>query len=99
FTDNLSFYAFTQDRVRRRALERVLEIIGEAARRVSEPFCEAHTEVPWRKIIAKRNVLIHEYDEILEELLWKTAREDAPALIAAIAPLLPDPPRTEEDRP
>lgn len=45
-------------------VERRLEIIGEAARRLSEPFRLAHPEVPWRLVIGQRNVMAHQYDEI-----------------------------------
>jgi uncharacterized protein with HEPN domain len=82
---------FLQDRVRRRALERMLELIGEAARRVT-PVCQAeHPEIPWRRIIGQRNILAHEYGRIDPKLLYKTAREDMPSLIAALERILPRP--------
>ena len=62
---------------RKPVIERVLEIIGEAARRVSEPLRPKNPEIPWSRIIAHRNVLAHEYDEIHQELVWKTATERA----------------------
>jgi len=92
FVHSLSFDAYQKDRIRQLALERALEIIGEAARRVSEPFRQAHPEIPWSRIIANRNVLAHEYDEIYQELLWKTATEHIPALIGMLEPLVPPEP-------
>jgi uncharacterized protein with HEPN domain len=81
--------AFLRDRVRLRALERMLELIGEAARRVT-PACQAeHREIPWRRIIGQRNILAHEYGRIDPRLLYKTAREDMPSLIAALEHILP----------
>lgn len=97
FVQGRSYQSLQKDRLRRLALERALEIIGEAARRVSEPFRQAHPEIPWGRIIAKRNVLAHEYDEIYEELLWITATEHVPVLIALLEPLVPPGPGDWEE--
>jgi len=70
FTRNMQFEDFLANRLVRNAVERNLEIIGEAARCVSQPFRDAHHEIPWRPIIALRNVLAHEYGEIRYERLW-----------------------------
>ena len=80
---------FLADRILLRAIERGNEIIGEAARRVSAPFLDAHPERPWRKIIGLRNILAHEYGQIDHALLYKTAVEDIPALIVQLKVLLP----------
>ena len=80
---------FLADRVLLRATERGVEIIGEAARRVSTSFMDAHPEIPWREIIGQRNVLAHEYGQIDHELLYNTAVEDLPALIMQLQGLLP----------
>jgi len=95
-TERQSLPEYLNDRFQQMALERCVEIIGEAARRVSMEFREAHPEIPWRRIIAQRNVMAHEYDDILQELLWKTATEDVPALIELLAPLIPTPPKEDE---
>lgn len=61
---SMKFEAYQEDSDRRLATERRLEIIGEAARGVPESFREAHPEIPWRRIVALRNVPIHEYGEV-----------------------------------
>ncbi|MBL4712840.1 MAG: DUF86 domain-containing protein [Gammaproteobacteria bacterium] len=81
--------AFMADRVMMRAIERSVEIMGEAARRVSNVYRESHTQIPWREIIGQRNILAHEYGQIDHALLYKTATEDIPDLIAIIQDLLP----------
>ncbi len=81
--------AFLADRVMLRAIERTIEILGEAARRVSALYQAAHPEIPWHEIIGQRNILAHEYGQIDHELLYKTASEDIPALIAKLEHLLP----------
>jgi len=81
--------AFMENRVLIRAIERNMEIIGEAARRVSMEFKAQHPEIPWRQVIGQRNILAHEYGQIDHELLYKTAAEDVPELSQMIRSLLP----------
>ena len=80
---------YAADRRTRRAVEREVEIIGEAARQVSDSFQEAHPEIPWRKIVAQRHKLAHEYGEIQDEILWRVATVHIPELTALLEPLLP----------
>lgn len=87
--DDYDLPAFLADRVVLRAIERSLEIIGEAARCVSSSYQDDHPEIPWREIIGQRNILAHEYGQIDHELLYKTANEDIPRLISIIEKLLP----------
>ena len=67
FTTDVRFDQYVGDRKLQLAVERALEIIGEAARRVSENFKSDHPEIPWHGIIAQRNVLAHEYGEIKQD--------------------------------
>jgi len=92
FVSGVSFSQNMQDRQLQLAVERALEIIGEAARRVSKVFQDEHSVIPWQNIIAQRNVLAHEYGEIKQELIWKVATVRIPELIAALEPLVPPPP-------
>ncbi|MBW2307944.1 MAG: DUF86 domain-containing protein [Deltaproteobacteria bacterium] len=81
----------------RDAVERHLEIIGEAAGKVSKEFRGAHSGIPWQKIIAQRNVLIHEYGEIEHDLIWRVAAFHIPELIALLEPLIPPLPTDTDD--
>ena len=81
--------AFLEDRVLQRATERVVEIIGETARRVSPVGQQTTPEIPWREIIGQRNILAHEYGQIDHELLYKTVVEDVPGLIDQLEKVLP----------
>lgn len=87
--DNHDLAAFLDDLVLLRAIERSVEIIGEAARRVSVTYQDAHPEIPWRKIIGQRNILAHEYGQIDHALLYKTVTDDIPELIGLLENLLP----------
>lgn len=86
---NHDLSAVLVDRILLRALERSIEIIGEAARRVSASYMDAHPEIAWRRIIGQRNILAYKYGQIDHALLYKTATDDVPALIALLEKLLP----------
>ncbi len=83
--------AFLLDRVRVRALERMLELIGEDARRIAPERRTAHPEIQWRRLIGQRNILAREYGRINPRVLYQTAREDMPSLIVALERILPRP--------
>jgi len=85
----ISFAQYTADENLRLATERRIEIIGEAARRVSADLKEANPQIPWRLIVDQRNVLIHAYDEIEDERIWQLAAQDIPRLIEQLTALLP----------
>jgi uncharacterized protein with HEPN domain len=80
-SSGLDFIQYSNDRRTQLAAERSLEIIGEAAGKVSVLFRNAHPEIPWRQIIGQRNVLIHEYGEVKQERIWKVVKENIPQLI------------------
>ena len=66
------------------ALTRLVEIIGEAATRVSLSTRKKHEQIPWADIVGMRNRLIHGYDMVDLDLLWGTVEIDLPSLIAAL---------------
>ena len=73
FVRGKTYEDYLSNRMLRGAVERHIEIIGEAARRVSEQTRLAHSEIPWRAIIGQRNVPAHEYDEVLHDAVWGVA--------------------------
>ena len=80
---------YVRDRKLQLAVERAIEIIGEAARRVSDAVKTSHPEIPWQKMVAQRNVLAHEYGEIKQERIWLVATTHIPELVRLLKPLLP----------
>lgn len=80
----VSLEAFMADRLRLRALERTLELVGEAARRVSLPGRASYPEIPWRALIGQRNLLAHEYGRINPALLYQAASDNVPSLIMTL---------------
>lgn len=76
----------------RSAVERVVQIVGEAASKVSTEFRNAHPEVPWRPIVAQRHILVHDYGDLDDDKIWRVATVHVVALVALLRPLLPPPP-------
>jgi uncharacterized protein with HEPN domain len=63
-------------------------IIGEAAARISENLQEAHSDIPWTKIIAMRNILVHAYFRVDPDEIWEVVEHDLPILKTAVQSLL-----------
>ena len=78
-----------QDRDQQLLLERAIEIIGEAAARVSQRFRARHSEIPWTQIIGLRNVIVHQYGDVDYEIIWQVAKHDVPDLRAQIERIIP----------
>jgi uncharacterized protein with HEPN domain len=79
------------DRMLTLALIKEIEILGEAAGRVSEKFKSRYAQIPWSAIIATRNRLIHGYFDIDLDVVWKTVSEDLPTLQLLLEDLLGKP--------
>ncbi|NMB86306.1 MAG: DUF86 domain-containing protein [Methanothrix sp.] len=94
FIEETSFEHYLQDRMLQLAVERALEIIGEAARNVSPEFRLKHPEIPWRRIIGQRNVLAHEYGSIKQDLIWEVVTAHLPDMVLRLEQMIP--PESEE---
>ncbi len=77
-----------RDRLLNLAMVRLMEVIGEAARRVPEVLRDQYPDVPWRDIADLRNRLIHGYDTINFDLLWTIVNKDLPLLIAQLEQII-----------
>ncbi len=66
-----------------------LAVIGEAVKRLSHEFRAQHPDVPWQLIAGMRDHVIHGYDVVDWDEVWKTATRDVPDLLAKIEPWLP----------
>jgi uncharacterized protein with HEPN domain len=80
-TINENHSSFLNNRVKRLAVERLIEIIGEAANHVSKEIIENNSEIPWSKIIGLRNKIVHDYGEILTDRIWLIATKSIPELL------------------
>ncbi|MBA3019382.1 MAG: DUF86 domain-containing protein [Desulfobacteraceae bacterium] len=88
YAEGISFDEFVEDGKTVRAIIRSIEVIGEAASKISIEFREEHPDVPWQKIIGMRNRLIHVYFDIDYNVIWQTVKENLPPLIEQLQSIL-----------
>lgn len=81
--------AFGRDLKTRSAVLHQLLVLGEAVKRLSSAFRDAHPGVPWRQMAGLRDVLIHAYDIVDEVAVWHVLQRELPDVLTRIAPLLP----------
>lgn len=67
---------------------RHIQIVGEAAWRLSQPLKAQHPQVPWRQIAGMRHILVHDYFRVDWDIVFTTARNDIPALRPLIQAIL-----------
>jgi len=89
FRGRLEKAAFLTDLKTQAAVLHELLVLGEGAKRLSAAFREEHSDVPWKAIAGMRDRLLHGYDDVDLELVWKTVDEDLPALIKRLETLDP----------
>jgi uncharacterized protein with HEPN domain len=77
-----------QDRMLLFAVVRAIEIVGEAAGKVSDEARAASPDIPWKAIIGMRNRLIHGYFDIDTTIVWKTLSDELPPVLASLHALL-----------
>lgn len=77
-----------EDRVWMLGLVKCLEIIGEAASRVSDTTQEKYPQIPWAEIVAMRNRLVHVYFDTDLDQVWKALKEDLPPLASQLEKIL-----------
>jgi len=81
FTKGIEQEEFYEDMKTFRSVERCFQILGDAARHVPQEQKDRMTSIPWREINGMRNVVVHEYEAIAENVLWTTAKNKIPALL------------------
>ncbi len=81
--------AFLADAKTQDAVLYQITIVGEAARRVSVQFRDAHPELPWLEMTGMRSKLVHDYDEVDLPRVWATLTSDLPPLVEQIEQMVP----------
>ena len=81
--EGVALAAFEADRRKRWIVERGLEIISEASRRLPEPLKSRHPNIPWPKVAGIGNVLRHDYEHVAPDILWRVVHDALPGLEAA----------------
>ena len=88
YVQDVDWDAFAADTRLQDAVIRRLELIGEAAGRVSEAGREQWPWLPWREMIGMRNVVIHRYDTVDLGIVWRTVQTDLPRLTQQLEDIL-----------
>ncbi|MEX1347783.1 MAG: HepT-like ribonuclease domain-containing protein [Desulfobacterales bacterium] len=89
FADGKSREDLDNDRKLVLAIMKSIEIIGEAASKVSENCQAENDKIPWRDIIGMRNRMIHGYFEVNHDIVWETVQTDIPRLIEVLSNIIP----------
>lgn len=88
FVEGRTHEEYLQDLALRFAVERAVEIVGEAARRVSEEARATLPGVAWGAIVATRHILVHEYGELDHDAIWRIATRHLPELLRLLQTVL-----------
>ncbi len=88
YTEGLSFESFLNDGKTIRAIAFELITIGEVVRSIPIDIQKGNPQIPWVKLQGIRNVLVHEYFRLDEEILWETSQQDIPGLIKMLEQIL-----------
>jgi len=80
FSKGLSLKEFTKDELVQDAIIRNIEVIGEASKKISADTKKTYYEIPWKEMTGMRDKLIHDYLGVDTKVVWKTIKEDIPAL-------------------
>ena len=73
------------------ALERFIEIIGEAVKRLPMDIRETHPSIPWKEIAGTKNRLSHGYDDLDYQVLWDAVKTDIPRLLETVETIIDRP--------
>jgi uncharacterized protein with HEPN domain len=87
FVADLDEKEFLGSRLHQNAVIRSIEVIGEAAGRLSSAFRNRHPQVPWREVTGMRHRLVHGYFDVRMEVVWNVVRNELPELLEILRPL------------
>ena len=89
FSQDLGIQGFAENLLTRSAVLYQFAVLGEAVKRLSEEFRNSHSAIFWSEIAGMRDRLIHGYDAVNMERVWDAVKNDVPAVLQYIEPLLP----------
>lgn len=90
FTEGQTRETFMASELHQSAVIRELQVIGEAARLVSDESKTKYDNIPWHEIAGMRNRLIHEYFRVNLEIVWKVISEELDPLISELIQIIPN---------
>jgi uncharacterized protein with HEPN domain len=86
----ISLESLESDPVRLRAFERIMELVGESAKRLPEELRSKYPQVPWKQVSGMRDVISHAYEDLAYEILWDALHLHFPQLQETVAQMLLD---------
>jgi uncharacterized protein with HEPN domain len=90
FINGMSYEDFSKDEKTQYALIRVIEVIGEASKKIPAEIKDQSQDIPWREISGMRDLLIHDYFGVNIQVVWETGKNDLPELKEKIQRLIQD---------
>jgi len=90
FVEGIDFETFTNEPIYSYAVIRALEIISEASRKLPEALKETYSEIPWQQIAGSGNIYRHDYEDVLERIVWETVHSGLADLEKAVKKELED---------
>ena len=99
FASPITYAEFQRSRLHQNAILKSVEIVGEAASRVSVGTRETYNDIPWGEIVGIRNRIVHAYFAIDIELVWRVVKDDLPILMTQLERIVPpdSSPRTTDE--
>jgi uncharacterized protein with HEPN domain len=88
YTKDFSFNDFAENEMVIDAVIRNLEIIGEASRNIPKDICSKYPEIPWKRVIGLRDIVIHGYFTVDLQIIWTIVKERLPGLKSQIMRML-----------
>ena len=88
FMGKITYRDYENNKILRYAVERKLEIIGEASSRIRAEFKDKYPDVAWRKTVSLRNILIHEYGDVRHEIIYTIVMHNVPVLFEQMKRIL-----------
>ena len=85
-----SLESIMEDHVLLRAFERVMELVGESAKRLPQHLRDLYPEVPWRKVVGMRDVISHAYEDLTYGILWDALQIQVPHLLSTLERMIVD---------
>lgn len=93
----LDYESFLANRMARDAVIRNVQVLGEAANRISKEFRDRHSTIEWMRIIRTRHILVHDYFGLDYEIIWRIITVHLPPLQGAIKQILESDPLEDAD--
>lgn len=84
YINNVTKQDFYESQEKQDLVSYRLQVIGEAAKRISNDLTEKYPNLPWREMKGMRDILIHQYDKIIIEILWETVKDRLPEVESEI---------------